>query len=130
MPVLLKPVREKWVTRYSADGSAGFFTTDGPGIGERKWFNAAETVESYAETSDGKYRALSYNNGTETLWMLRSQLNPIGGTRLPPSGFGLVTPDCSAQDAKITEARLAVSGLRQQHTEEGAALEGVARALG
>lgn len=97
VPILLKVVREKWTTRFSANGSAGYFTTDGPGQGTRKWFTAAETVESYAETADGKYRALSYNNGSETLWMERGQLTPIAGTRQPPTGFGLVTPDCSAQ---------------------------------
>jgi hypothetical protein len=120
MPVLLKPVREKWVTRFSADGSAGFFTTDGPGQGDKKWFTAAETVESYAETADGKYRAIAYNNGTETLWMLRTQLNPIGGTRVPATGYGLAVPDCSAQDAVIEsqKQRIARATVKANETVE------------
>lgn len=89
MPVILRPVREKWTTRSSADGSAGFFTLDGPGLGEKKWFTAPEKVESYAETADGKYRAVAYGNG-ETLWMERAQLVPVVGSRTPASGYGLV----------------------------------------
>lgn len=106
VPVILRAVRERWTSKSSTDGSAGFFTTDGPGVGTKKWFTAAETVESYAETTDGKYRALSYNNGTETLWMHRTQLTPIAGTRQPATGYGLVTPDCTVQvnDAKKATA--------------------------
>lgn len=87
VPVILRPVYEEWTTRSSADGSAGYFTTDGPGQGERKWFTTPERVRSYAETADAKYRAIAY--GAETLWMERTQLAPIPGTRNPATGYGL-----------------------------------------
>ncbi len=87
----LRPVREKWTTRSSADGSLGWFHVDGPGVGEKKWFTSPEVVTSMAESLDGQWRLIAY--GSEILWMQRSQLVPVAGSRIPSSGFGLVDLD-------------------------------------
>lgn len=108
VPVILRPVYEEWTTRASADGSAGYFTTDGPGQGERKWFTTPEKVRSYAETADAKYRAIAY--GTETLWMERAQLTPIPGTRNPATGYGLPSVSTGYSVEQVRQYRDKVIG--------------------
>ena len=127
MPVILRPVREKWKTAASADGSKGYFTTDGPGVGERKWFTTSETVESYAETADGTYRAIAY--GPETLWMERGQLTPVAGTRIPTTGFGLppLAAGTGITQAELDAAKLAAqkAGFADAKTKARVAVEAI-----
>jgi hypothetical protein len=135
MPVLTKPVREKW--KVPAGMS---FYVGGPGVGELKQFTEATELWSNGETLDGRWRRLEYHDSPdigEELWAdgyrTTRKMQPIAGTRNPATGYGSPTfgvADCSAQDAKLTEARLGVAALRTQHGEEGAAIGGVAKALG
>lgn len=120
MPVLTRPVREKWKIPSGTD-----FWTGGPELGEQKWFTANIELWSNGETTDGSWRRVEY--GTEELWLKRADIAPMSGTRNPPTGYGnpILTGYTQAQlddatakaksagfvDAK-TKARVAVEGIR------------------
>lgn len=87
--VLLRRVQQDWITR-----NGGMFWTQGPGLGEKKFFSNGSRVrsqfEQVARTSgglnSGPWRVISYNG--EGLWMHRDYITPITGTRNPPTGWG------------------------------------------
>ena len=118
-PVILRRVRQKWTTGVgdfqAASATAdpgGQFWTGGPGLGEKKIFTSPESVESIAETEDGKWRVLAY--GGELLWMHRNNLRPITGTRDPATGFGApAAGDTAALERKLAGAKTAISGAAQ-----------------
>ena len=104
--MVLRTVRESWTTGVgdSLSSSAsdttpgGQFFTEGPGVGDRKWFTTAERVTSIAETADGLWRLLLY--GSELLWMHRLNLRPVAGSRVPATGYGL-TFEAGLTDAQV-----------------------------
>ena len=80
----LKPVIEEWRTK---PGSV--FWREGPG-NNRGTFTTREKVRSFAEADSpagDTWRLIAF--GSEVLWMQRSALEPIPGTRNPKNGFGL-----------------------------------------
>lgn len=79
------PVQQDWTT---ANGTVFF-----DGAGNKKNFIDVETVRSFAESSDGRWRLVRY--GTETLLVdARTSMKegpgllPVPGTRIPTTGFG------------------------------------------
>lgn len=129
MPVLTKPVRERW--RVPAGMS---FWLGGPGYGTLKVFDAPIELWSNGETEDGKWRRLEYHDSPaigEELWALRKSMTPLGG-RNPAKGYGPPTgaADCSVQDKQLAEIRGAVGVLRASHGTEGAAIEALGKVAG
>lgn len=108
----IRPVREDFTT--GAGPTGGQFYTEGPGVGSPKYFTVATRVESIGETTDGLWRVLFYwgsnPTGGEYLWMARSKLTPIAGTRNPAVGFAKDLPeaDCSVQDSEIAKLKAAL----------------------
>ena len=81
MPIFTRPVREKWKIPPGTE-----FYTGGPERGEQKLFTAAVELWSNGETTDGRWRRFEY--GTEELYLRRSGLTSIPGTRNPATGYG------------------------------------------
>ncbi len=81
MPVLLRPVREQWNIPTGA-----VLFTGGPELGERKKFTSPEKRWSCAQTVDGHWREIEFDN--EIIWIRRRDMTPIPGTRNPRRGFG------------------------------------------
>lgn len=121
----IRPVSEEFTTGTGQVG--GQFYVDGPGVGTAKWFTQATRVTSIGETTDGLWRVLFYVGGTgqgEYLWMARSKLTPIAGTRSPAAGYAasLPIPPCpptpppAVVDCAVAVAD-AVAPLKQRITE-------------
>lgn len=87
--VLLRQVQQDWTTR-----NGGEFWTNGPGLGQKKFFNNGTRIRSHFEQvvptstgiTSGQWRVVSYNG--EGLWIHRNYITPISGTRRPSSGWG------------------------------------------
>lgn len=87
--VLLRRVQQDWLTR-----NGGEFWTNGPGLGQKKYFSNGSRVRSQFEQvvntsgglNSGSWRVISFNG--EGLWMHRNYLTPISGTRNPATGWG------------------------------------------
>ena len=84
MPIITRPVREKW--RIPAGCQ---FWTGGPELGDEKRFTIPVELWSNGETTDNLWRRCEY--GDEELWFRRHDITPIPGTRNPASGFGAPT---------------------------------------
>ena len=86
MGVATRPVRQQWDV---PDGMA--FWTEGPSMGERKFFVGAARLWSNGESLDGNWRRLEYEDSPgqgEELWAWRANMTPVAGTRNPATGFG------------------------------------------
>ena len=89
VPIFTRPVRQQWHIPAGTE-----FYTGGPQMGDRKSFTVSIDLWSNGETTDGDWRRMEYHNTAsegEDLWVLRSKMTPISGTRNPASGFGEVT---------------------------------------
>jgi hypothetical protein len=84
MAVLLRPVRERW----NIPAGAVLFT-GGPELGERKEFTSPEKRWSCAETVDGQWREVEFDD--EIIWIRRNDMTPVADTRNPRHGFGSPT---------------------------------------
>lgn len=94
--VICKPVREQW------DIPAGTeFWIDGPLQGPSKSFTTPERHWSNGETADGAFRRIEY--GAEELWLKRSDIVPVPGTRNPVSGYGSAVLGLSASQVRSRE---------------------------
>lgn len=99
MPVLTRPVREKWKIPAGTE-----FWTGGPEQGDRKVFTANVELWSNGETIDGLWRRMEY--GAEELWLKRAGLTPISGTRNPAIGFGVPVLSTGYTKAQMEQAHL------------------------
>lgn len=99
-PVILRPVKQRWLTGagdFTATSAlasvkpGGQFWMGGPALGEMKLFTEPEEVRSIAETADGKWRLILYvtPDAAELFWMHRNNLRPIAASREPATGYGL-----------------------------------------
>ena len=70
-------------------------------MGPAKIFTTAEKRWSNGETTDGVYRRIEY--GEEELWLERSTITPIAGTRNPATGYG--TPIMGATPGEVRAAQ-------------------------
>ena len=72
------PLHERY-ERWTIPAGATFFT-DGPGIGEEKRFTVAVQAQSVAESADGKWRLVRFQNSPaaprELLYIRRSAIVP------------------------------------------------------
>lgn len=72
------PLRERY-ERWTVPKDTPFFT-DGPGIGKEKRFTVAVKAQTVAESADGKWRLLRFQNSStgprELLYVRRANLTP------------------------------------------------------
>jgi hypothetical protein len=94
--MVIRPVREDFMTKTGNATPGGQFYLEGPGAGTPKYFHTATAVSSVAESVDGTYRLVFYYNGGATggeyLWMPRANLNPVAGTRDPATAYAKNAP--------------------------------------
>lgn len=96
----LRPVREQWNIPSGTP-----FWLDGPEQGERKVFITPETRWSNSESTDTLWRLIEY--GDEVLWVQRSGLTPVKGSRNPSSGYGSPALGITEATARSRETKAA-----------------------
>lgn len=104
--MLLRQVQQDWITKGTHE-----FWTEGPGLGEKKFFDGPAKIRSHFEQAiqtsnglnSGPWRVFSLNG--EGLWIHRSFIDPVPDTRVPATGWGPVTPtaDTGELDEKIRQ---------------------------
>lgn len=96
----LRPVREQWNIPAGTD-----FWLDGPEQGLRKQFTTPEKRWSNSESTDNLWRLIEY--GGEVLWVKRSDINAVAGTRNPASGYGSPAMGATAGQVKAAQTTAA-----------------------
>lgn len=117
--MLLRQVQQDWMTRNTME-----FWTEGPGLGEKKFFDTATRIRTHFEQvyedangvlRTGPWRVFSVNG--EGLWIHRNFIDPIDNTRVPREGWGPVPSGDTAALQKVIDEQTAV--IANQKTEIG-----------
>ena len=99
--MLLRQVQQDWTTKGTHE-----FWTEGPGLGEKKFFDGPTRIRTHFEeftgTTSGAWRVFSYNG--EGLWVHRNFIDPVPNSRIPAVGWGPVPSDASLQQTITQQA--------------------------